>query len=323
MAPTKGIGRLLDLALTALETDHYPEMDPKLWAYEARGNMGAVAPGLPKPGRIGSSNFGPVANVCELVRSKGSDKRARGWLADFYRRQGPSGDLGHCLYEPLSATYEEAHEVSALIAYSLGIKEAGAWLERELALGLLHRCPNGRIVAASTRAGKNPKHWALEDFCDLALTERLVNAPRNSLIRRAFALEGGWRAPAVLRTLQEEPRPYGAREMREQLDTIRFASGPLVVTHYENGHVSRFETGPLCYASPAPAAVVRYEPFEVWYASFPGKTAAPFKDIATRYDPELQALICAHAVKSDAFRIMDLSDLGAVVAGHRFKMVGE
>lgn len=338
----EGIGRLLKLALGALETGRPMEKvqnkkGEMVWPWDHEmhtpaANAGSTPPGLPgKARQMGSSNFGVVANVCELAQGRISPnagppriERAATWLKRFYLRQGPDGDLGHCLLEPLSTIYGEAHIVSALIAYALGIKEAGVFLERELALGLLHRCPNGRIVSASTRAGKSPRHWALEDFARLALQGRDGRGGKPSLIKRAFALENGWRAPAWMRQLNGERRPWHdtlSPEWITLLDQISFASGPLVVTHHGNGHVSRFETGPICYASPVVAAVACYEPWDVYYASFPGNAAKPFTQFATRYDPEITAVIIAHASNTDAFRLWDISALGPVVAEIRFEEV--
>jgi hypothetical protein len=319
-----GIGRLLKLALDALETGDASAMDPKLWATELRGNNGGRAPGLPKAGRIGSSNFGPVSNVCEQVALRGV--RSEAWLRDFYERQGPGGDLGHCLLEPLSTTYGEAHIVSALIAYALGIKEAGPFLERELALCLLHRCPNKEVVSASTRAGAHPKQGHRKDFTALSLRLRegtRLSGGRRSLIERAFALENAWRCPEWTSWPAAKPEAISdwQLDVGSLLKSIRFASGPLVVTHHENGHVSRWERGPVCYASPLVAAVVSYEPFNVRYCLYPGKTAAPFGELRTipslGLDDPLMVVCRGTKILSE----IDISNLGPVVAEHRFEEV--
>lgn len=334
-----GIGRLLKLALDALETGDVGAMDPKLWAYEARGNMTYNPPGLPKSaGKIGSSNFGVVVNVCELVRQRDYD-RARVWLAQYFDRQGPQGDLGHCLLEPLSTTYGEAHIASALIAYALGTKEAGAFLERELALCLLHRCPSGDMVSASTRSGKTWRQGHREEFTDLALRggrPRQRHQPHmggkgphhdppgkdRSLIERAFGLQGGWRPPTWYTALGP-----GFAWRPSDLESVRFASGPLVVTHHENGHVSRWETGPLCYASPLVAVAVSYRPVNVRYVLYPGKTAAPFGELTTTAMPPTR--VTPHRIlvgrvtpeKTERLSELDISDLGPVVAEYRFEEV--
>jgi hypothetical protein len=344
-----GIGRLCDLMIEALATGNASKMQPRkdektggkktLWDFESRGHKTAEpAPRGPRP--VGSGNYGPVANLCWLVVSEGRDQRAAGWLRSFYVRQGPEGDLGHHLFEPLSYVYGDVHIVSALLtiaaakewdlALSLGeaADHANRMLARELALCLLHRTPGGRIIHAGTRS-KAPKAGersvARETFVRLALTGRAGNQ-KPGRIEQAFKL-AGWSAPISLFDAGKNAGwgaapwdgPIHAADLQPYLGEIRLASGPLVVTHFENGHVSRFETGPVCYQSPLPLAVVRYEPFEAWPVLLAGKGGTKEnpgrRNLRTMGDRGGAWVFWEELGKEHSDRVEE--DLGAVVAEHR------
>lgn len=338
-------GGMLGHALDALDT-----RDASLVDNNIKGNEGRN-PGLPKLGRMGSANFYPVDVVSGAVRAKltGDTLRFRQRLddlEDYYTRMGPTGDIGHDGYEGLSTTYGEAHLAAGLMAFALGVEAAGPYLERSLALCLLHRCPNGRIVSASTRAGKIREparpaapgpQWAREEFVRVALKGNDGRGGKLSLIMRAFTLPGGWQPPGwILTSAVGLAMRTGVDRLVKAderlgvlLDSIRFASGPLIVTHHERGHVSHFETGPICYASPVPAAVVSYDSWRVQYVSFPGASAKPFTELRTRiYETEftnpVRRLLTVGRVVGRVEELLwelDLSELGPVVAEHRFEEV--
>lgn len=341
MAETKGIGRLIDLCIAALETGDVSKMAKRkdgktggmksLWDYELRGHKTPEpAPRGPRP--VGSSNFGVVANLCELVLSEGKDRRSALWLEAFYRRQGPAWDLGHMGWEALSHVYGSTHIESALLAivasrkmkdFSLIAENADRFLARELALCLLHRAPGGRIIHAGTRSkvkGAGLSSPAREEFVDGALWG--IGGPRMSRIDKLLKLSN-WSAPLSLYDAGRGNSPVPADLLQPYLSEIRFAPGALIVTRFENGHVSRWETGPICYASPMPACVVRYGPREVWPFLYPANKGGRTADLTTRLSREedgtrelVLVIRDSHTGDSDG---LPLDDLGAVVAEHRIE----
>ncbi|HKV10725.1 MAG TPA: hypothetical protein VJ725_21470 [Thermoanaerobaculia bacterium] len=296
--------------------------------YELRGHKTSEpAPRGPRP--VGSSNFGVVANLCEVIANKGRDMRAAEWLVSWYRRQGPGGDLGHCAWEPLSHVYGDPHITAALLMIAAAKKWASRldgvqgeaaeladeFLARELALCLLHRAPGGRISHAGTRSNApkaGERSPARESFVDLALGGLNVRAGR---IERAQKL-ANWSAPLALHDAARSAglKRVDPRDLQPWLGEIRFAPGPLIVTHHENGHCSRFETGPICYQSPMPACVVRYEPREVWPKLAKGKGHG---ELTTEVVDGRGLVVSSNG--SIYMEPVSLDSLGAVVAEHRIE----
>lgn len=256
----KGIGLKLDLMLGALF--HGDKLDVRTWSMERA--HAPTSPPVPLA-REGSANYWSVAWVLDLLARR-RNARPADLLLSLYEGQ-TTGAIGHCGRETLSATYADAHLVPAHVVRLLAedSKElaelrdpVSRFLENELALSVIHRDGERRVVSASTRAMTGLSD-ARDQWVAQVLGETLPHPGRGFRLLQFQAADiRSWLDPALVDDCRHfaNTREVSTR-LAAVLDRVRTVCGELRWYKFEEGHVSFYPEGPWCFAAPQPAAVGR------------------------------------------------------------------